>query len=84
MPWKIKGASKHAYALVTKDEHEMIAAIAKEQGLSMSNFVRRCISYYLYYLHKTRGTAEPLLTLTERLPMEPEYEAWIRGEGHNP
>lgn len=42
-----KPGRHYAYADVTVEEHAMLVRLAKAEGLSISNFVRRCVNAYL-------------------------------------
>lgn len=71
-----KGAGKHyAYAPVTDAEYAVLKAIAKKDGLSISNFVRRCINSYLLEL----GDDVPLLAECE--PHGRTQRTPVRGPG---
>ena len=40
----------YAYARVTDAEYHVLRAVAQKEGLSISNFVRRCVNSYLLEL----------------------------------
>lgn len=54
----------YAYAVLTDAEHAVIKTLATKDGLSMSDFVRRCVNSYLLEL----GDDIPLLVEKEQAP----------------
>jgi hypothetical protein len=67
------------FAQCTKAEHLFLEALAKKEGLSISNFVRRCVNSYLLEL------GDDAMLLEEFHPPEraPKIAALHRGRPRN-
>lgn len=66
----------YAYAEVTEAEYAVMKALAKKEGLSIANFVRRCVNGYLLEL----GDDVPLLGESDPRARKPRAPS-LRGRG---